>query len=162
MVVTEVSEKASKTLEDLLAAIDNIPSAAMNAPKTIGEWSVKDILTHILTWEEEAARAFETWKIGVNPVWSHIRDIDEFNAAGVKEKRKLSLTKAIDQLTQVHTGIIESIKSVPDTEFARRGGIPGWLVNLISDHVNEHIQRILEYKNSIELVSTPPESNAIE
>jgi uncharacterized damage-inducible protein DinB len=149
MIVTEVAQRASKVLEDLLAAIENIPAALLTAPKAIGEWSVKDVLGHIIAWEEEAANALATWKIGVEPDWNHIRDIDEFNASAVKEKRKQSSAKIIEQLKSVHTRIIENIKTVQDQEYAKRGGIPRWLVNLIIDHVDEHLQRIIEYKNTI-------------
>jgi hypothetical protein len=149
MVVTEVVEKANKALENLLSAVENLPIESQTAPKTIGEWSIRDIMAHIIAWEEEAARAFETWKIGVHPDWGHIKDIDEFNNGAVKVRRKQSLAKIIEQLQLIHGGVIENLKSVSDGEFSRRGGVPRWLVNLLIDHINEHTQKVILLKESL-------------
>jgi hypothetical protein len=150
MVVTEVVEKANKALENLLGAVESLPAETHSVPKAIGEWSIKDMLAHLIAWEEEAARAFEIWKIGVEADWSHIKDIDEFNAQSVKDRRKVSFSKVLEQLQLVHGGIIDNLKTVSDSEYSRRGGVPRWLANLIIDHLNEHTEKIIAYKSSLE------------
>jgi hypothetical protein len=159
MVVTEVVEKANKALENLLGALENLPAESQTVPKTIGEWSIRDLLAHLIAWEEEAAKAFEIWKIGVEPDWGHIKDIDDFNARAIKDRRKLSYAKTVEQLQIVHGGVIDNIKSVSDSEFARRGGVPRWLANLIIDHLNEHTERILSYKSGLESEVRAEQSN---
>lgn len=146
MVVTEVVEKANKALENLMSAVESLPAESHSVPKAIGEWSIKDMLAHLIAWEEEAAKAFEIWKIGVEPDWNHIKDIDEFNAQAVKERRKVAFPKIMEQMRLVHDGIIDKLKSVSDAEFSKRGGVPRWLVNLIIDHLEEHTEKIIAYK----------------
>jgi hypothetical protein len=150
MLFTEVIEKANKALNDLMAAIEGIPNKEITTPNSIGEWSVKDTIAHIIVWEEEAAKAFETWKLGIEPDWLHIRDLDEFNNTTVKERRRLSFSKVKEQLQMVHHGIIENIKSVPEDEYLSRGGVPKWLITLMTFHIEEHIEKIIAYKNSLE------------
>lgn len=150
MVVTEVVEKANKALVNLLAAVESLPAESHSVPKAIGDWSIKDLLAHLIAWEEEAARAFEIWKIGVNPDWSHIKDIDEFNAQAVKDRRKVAFPKIVEQLQLVHGGLIDNLKSVSDSEFSKRGGVPRWLANLLIDHLDEHAEKVIAFKGEFE------------
>jgi hypothetical protein len=150
MAITEVVEKANKSITELFKVIDDMAPQDLAASKTIGNWSVKDVLNHLTIWEEEAAKAFEIWKVGIEPDWSHISDLDKFNDTTVKERRKNNLTKIKSQLQLIHNGVIENIKSVSDEEYAKRGGAPKWLANLITDHVAEHTARIIEYKKTLE------------
>jgi len=157
MLVTEVVEKANGSLDALMDMVEGLPVAIVAAPKTIGEWSIKDVLAHLIGWGEEAARAFETWKVGVEPDWSHISDIDDFNNSSVKGRRRQSLAKVSDQLRLIHNGIIDHIKTVPESEFKRRGGIPKWLITLMITHVDEHQRRIEIFKRTLETESAPIE-----
>jgi len=152
MLLTELVERANKSLDNLLQTIENIPPGNMAIPESIGKWSVKDVLNHIIIWEEEAAKAFEIWKIGIEPDWLHITDLDEFNNSTVEKRRKIPLSKIMEQLQLVHNGVIENIKSVADSEYNSRGGIPGWLKTLITTHINEHTNRIEIFKCSLQEV----------
>jgi hypothetical protein len=150
MAVTDVLERATAALNRLISTVEDIPIDAMTSPKTIGEWSVKDVLAHITCWEEESAKAFQVWKIGIEPDWSHIGDLDEFNNSSVKERRKQSLGKIIEQLKTVHKGVMDKIKSVPEADMTRRGGIPKWLETQITEHIEEHIDKILAFKSTVQ------------
>ncbi len=148
MLVTEVVEKARKSLEKLQNAIEDIDPQTIAMPSTISKWSIKDVLNHITIWEEEAAKAFEIWKVGIEPDWSHIAELDEFNNKTVAARRKMPLAKIRSQLPMVHNGVLENIKSVPDEEYIKRGGVPRWLIILITTHVDGHTKRILEFKGT--------------
>ncbi|MCP4583265.1 MAG: ClbS/DfsB family four-helix bundle protein [candidate division Zixibacteria bacterium] len=150
MHVTEVVERANKSFNKLIETIESISSQEQAAPKAIGQWSVKDILNHITIWEEEAAKAFEIWKVGIEPDWSHIADLDIFNDETVKQRRKMPLAKIKDQLQLIHNGVIENLKSVPDEVFIKRGGVPKWLITLLTSHIEEHAVKIMDYIKSLE------------
>jgi hypothetical protein len=149
MLLTELVEKANESLSLLIQSTEGLYQGDMVIPNSIGKWSIKDVINHITAWEEEAAKAFEIWKVGIEPDWNHINDLDEFNNANVKQRRKISLSKVIDQLQMVHNGVIENIKSVSDDEYINRGGMPKWLVTLLTSHLNEHTQKINAYKSNL-------------
>jgi hypothetical protein len=151
MKVTEVIEKASKSFGNLQKTIGDLDSQVMAIPETLGLWSVKDVLNHLTIWEEEAANAFEIWKVGIEPDWSHIEDLDRFNNETVAERRKIALSKVRGQLEVMHRGVLENIKSVPNEEYAKRGGVPRWLIILITQHIDEHTARINEFKQTLEM-----------
>jgi hypothetical protein len=157
MAVTEVLEKANAALNSLLAVVEDMPADSLTSPKTIGEWSVKDVLAHITVWEEETAKAFVIWKIGVEPDWGHIKDLDEFNNSTVKDRRKQTLPKIIEQLKLAHNGVMDNVKSMSDADIKKRGGVPKWLVTQITMHINEHTERIIAYKSTFQPKTEPAE-----
>src|SRR5688572_29093454 len=41
----------------MLDAVEVVPEAALMQPGAVGEWSVRDVMAHISTWEREFLRA---------------------------------------------------------------------------------------------------------
>ena len=150
MLVTEAIERANRSLDYLFQALEGIDPQEMALPNTIGLWSIKDVLNHLIVWEEEAAQAFEIWKVGIEPDWSHIVDLDKFNNETVGKRRGIPLSKIKNQLNLIHHGIIENLKSVPEDEFGKRGGIPKWLITLLTVHIDGHSERIRQYKEALQ------------
>ena len=93
-----------------------------------GAWSVRDILAHVTTWEEEALTHLPLILNGGRPPRYSQRygGIDAFNALMTEKKGGLSLSEVREQLTATHRRVIELIRSVPehhligDTRFRRR------------------------------------------
>ncbi len=40
-----------------LATFEGLPNAMLLESDTVGEWSIRDVIAHITTWEEEALKA---------------------------------------------------------------------------------------------------------
>jgi hypothetical protein len=93
-----------------------------------GAWSVRDILAHVTTWEEEALKHLPLILTGGTPPRYSVAygGIDAFNARTMEERRNLSLSEVREQQAATHSRLIELIRSVPehhligDTRFRRR------------------------------------------
>jgi len=93
-----------------------------------GTWSVRDILAHVTTWEEEALRHLPLILKGHTPPRYSVQygGIDAFNARMTEEKRSLSLAEVREQLSATHSRLVEFIQNAPDgqltgdTRFRRR------------------------------------------
>jgi len=93
-----------------------------------GTWSIRDILAHVTTWEEEALKHLPLiLKGGTPPRYSvQYGGLDAFNARTTEQKRSLSLSEVREQLAATHGRLVEFIQSVPehqligDTRFRRR------------------------------------------
>jgi hypothetical protein len=85
-----------------------------------GDWSVRDILAHVTTWEEEALKHLPLiLRGGAPPRYSVVYGgIDAFNARTTEEKRSLSLSEVREQLAATHGRLLELIRSVPEHELA--------------------------------------------
>ena len=85
-------------------------------PGVTGAWSVRDILAHVTTWEEEALEHLPLiLKRGTPPQYSvRYGGIDAFNALMTEQKRSLSLSDVRAQLATTHGRLIDFIESAPD------------------------------------------------
>jgi hypothetical protein len=97
-------------------------------PATIGEgdWSAKDLIGHVATWEELAVQTLEEFRGGVMP-WVERPEgpfsapatgkVDAFNARTTEEKRAMPLPKVLDDAHSVHGELIGSIRGMTDHEW---------------------------------------------
>lgn len=88
---------------------------------TGGEWSIKDLVGHITTWEEVALEALADWKQGKTlrflSMVSTREDLDRFNDAEVVKKRSLSWEEIDSASAELNTRLIEEIENLVDAEW---------------------------------------------
>jgi hypothetical protein len=97
-------------------------------PGVTGAWSVRDIIAHVTTWEEEALKHLPVVLEGKRPPrYSVIHGgIDTFNAKTTEQKKSLSLPEVFRSQEDIHRRLIELVEAVPedqlggDTRFRRR------------------------------------------
>ena len=83
-------------------------------------WSVKDILAHVTTWEEEALKYLPLILTGGRPPrYIQYGGIDAFNAQMTEQKRDLALSDVLAQLDETHRRLLDYIRSVPEEHFTR-------------------------------------------
>jgi DinB superfamily len=83
-----------------------------------GDWSVKDILAHVTTWEGEALKHLPLILAGGRPPrYVRYGGIDAFNAKMTREKRGLSLTEVLRQLHDTHGRLVRLVRRTPDAQF---------------------------------------------
>jgi hypothetical protein len=90
-------------------------------PGVTGDWSVKDILAHVTTWEEEALKHLPHILEGKRPPRYSVLygGIDAFNALKVEENRRRSLAEVLTRLNGVHRELVAYIQSAPEVEIAQ-------------------------------------------
>ncbi|HEX8098947.1 MAG TPA: DinB family protein [Actinomycetota bacterium] len=115
--------------------LDGIPEAELVRLGTIGggEWSAKDLIGHIATWEELAVRTLEEWRRGEKP-WVEHDDgpfgdsgqdgIDAFNAQNIDKKRPLSLRDVQNEADAIHDRLIDAIDGLPDEAWRAKATYP--------------------------------------
>jgi hypothetical protein len=103
------------------ASYAGLSDAEMAEPGIVDDWSVKDILAHVTTWEEEALRHLPQILEGGRPprYSTAYGGIDAFNARMSARKRALSLADVRQQLDDTHCRLIAFIQSVPEEQFTR-------------------------------------------
>jgi len=109
-------ESAYATFEESFAGL---PEAALIEPGVAGDWSVKDVLAHVSTWEEEALEHLPVIVAGGTPPrYAASGGIDAFNARMAERKRDLSLGEVRRLLETSHRRLIAYVRSVPEDQFA--------------------------------------------
>jgi hypothetical protein len=103
------------------ASYAGLPDAQLMEPGVADDWSVKDILAHVTTWEEEALKHLPLIIAGGRPprYAAAYGGIDAFNARMTERKRGLSLADVRRQLDETHLRLIAFIESAPAGQFTR-------------------------------------------
>jgi hypothetical protein len=86
----------------------------------VGDWSVKDILAHVTTWEEEALKYLPLIIEGGKPPKYSVLygGLDAFNEQKSAQKRGLSLAEVLKQLDETHERLLYYVQRVPEEQFA--------------------------------------------
>jgi hypothetical protein len=87
-------------------------------PGVIGAWSVRDILAHVSTWEEEALKHLPLILEGGRPPRYSVTygGIDAFNARMTDQKRGLSLADVRRQLDDIHNRLTDFVQRAPEDQ----------------------------------------------
>jgi len=102
----------------LKASYTGLSDAQLLEPGVMGDWSVKEILAHVTTWEEEALKYLPLIINGQKPPrYVRYGGIDGFNAQMAEQKRSLALAEVLSQLDETHRRLISYIQSVPEEQF---------------------------------------------
>jgi hypothetical protein len=105
--------------DELGASYAGLSEAELTEPGVMGVWSVKDILGHVATWEEEALKHLPTILAGGRPPrYVALGGIDAFNAQMQEQQHGLRLSDALQQLDNTHRRLIRFIQNVPEAELA--------------------------------------------
>ncbi len=106
---------------DFLSSYAGLRDAQMLEPGVSGTWSVRDIIAHVTTWEEEALAQLPVILAGRRPPRYSVTygGINAFNALMTERKRGYSPAEILRQRDEVHGRLVRYVLSVRDEEFTR-------------------------------------------
>jgi hypothetical protein len=140
-------EKAWATITESYAGLSN---AQLMEPGVMGEWSVKDILAHVTTWEEEALKYLPLILSGGRPPrYIQFGGIDAFNAQMVEQKRDTALSDVLRQLDETHRQLLDYLQSVPEEHFTRETRFRHRLRLDTYSHYPLHARAIREWRERL-------------
>jgi hypothetical protein len=143
-------EKAWLQFKDSYAGL---PEAKLTEPGVVGQWSVKDILAHVTSWEQEALKYLPLILDGGRPPRYSVTygGIDAFNAQVREEKRGLSLSRVLREMDETHRRVIDYVQNAPDEQFTRETRFRRRLRLDTYSHYPEHTRMIQEWRERSEL-----------
>jgi hypothetical protein len=141
-----------KQLEKAWAAFKEsyhgLSDSQLTQPGVTDTWSVKDILAHVTTWEEEALKYLPLILTGGRPPrYIQYGGIDAFNAQTTEQKRDLALSDVLAQLDETHYRLLNYIRSVPEEHFTRETRFRHRLRLDTYSHYPIHAKAIREWRD---------------
>jgi hypothetical protein len=117
----ELLQKVEAAWAAFQASYAGLDEAQLTEPGVTGEWSIKEILAHVTTWEQEALKSLPViLKGGRLPRYSVLYGgIDAFNAQTTEQKRKLSLAVVLAEMEETHRQLLAMIQNAPEEVLAR-------------------------------------------
>jgi DinB superfamily len=97
-----------------------LPDAELLTPGVTGAWSVRDIIAHVTTWEEEALKHLPLILQGGRPPRYSFQygGIDAFNARMTEAKRGLSLDEVRAQAAAIHARLVAFVEGAPEHQLS--------------------------------------------
>ncbi|HRE47787.1 MAG TPA: ClbS/DfsB family four-helix bundle protein [Aggregatilineales bacterium] len=137
-----------------LIGLEGLSDDALLRPGACGLWSVKDVLTHLTSWESELVTALAKLDPKNAPNIVRIEDIDEWNQDQYAANAAIPLALAREDFEGVHKHLIKMIEGLDEVtltdprRFRWMEGEP--LTYLILDtavwHEKEHLDDIRAWR----------------
>jgi len=131
-----------------LALVARLPEREIRRPHTQDRWSVKDVLVHLLSCDEETLRRLRLIARGRGDriQWfESMAHADRFNAGAVGRGRRLGLRSVLSRLARVRAALIDALERLPVEVLADPShGYPvvGWLPAPGWSHEQDHAREI--------------------
>jgi hypothetical protein len=162
--------QALRVLEDdheqVRELVERLGSDDLARPATIGggDWSAKDLLGHLTSWEEHALEALAAWRRGEPaPIQRALRilGLNGVNANAVAADRERSADTVRNRFDDIHRRLMAEVRSLPQatwdsppTTRSRRslgyvvGGIVGGPAGPFA-HASAHLAHLRAYVESV-------------
>jgi hypothetical protein len=104
------------TRRSTLALVSRLPESELLRPRTVDQWSVKDVLGHLMSCDEETARRFRLIARGRGDriFWfESMADAHRFNARTVAGARRLGLPALLRRMARAHDDVVSRLEGLP-------------------------------------------------
>jgi len=115
----QLLKRLGRAWRDFEESYAGLSTEQLVEPGVTGKWSVRDILAHVTTWEEEALKHLPAVLKGQKPPTyvATYGGIDAFNARMTERKSALSLAEVFQEMCRVHDRLVGFLDRVPEDEF---------------------------------------------
>ncbi len=142
----------------LLAALDGLGEKGLTDVAVVNGWTVRDVLAHILAWEEVALQRLDLIKSGQASQiqWFPAEAVDAQNARFHAAGRSLPLSDVLGRLAETLALIKERVQSMSDEQLNVEDTIDRrvWLPHSTYLHKEEHAAQIVQWRRELETTET--------
>ena len=155
MDIDELLEKMESSRVRLLELLEQLPEYAYRQPGAMGDWTVTDVLAHLVAWESELITCLMKLDQGKKPkrMLAAIADVDGYNERTYLENRDRDLDRIFDDLQSVRVQLEEwlprfSTRDLTDEKrYKWSDGIALWQIIEANTfgHEAEHLPELESY-----------------
>ncbi|MBM4424741.1 MAG: ClbS/DfsB family four-helix bundle protein [Chloroflexi bacterium] len=154
---SELLSSLEASRKNLLAALDGLSDDELTRPGAAGDWSVKDLLSHLTAWEAEmVAMLAREVRQGKKPKHADITGakIQELNSQWHAEYKDRPLQRVRADFSDVRKQILRQVSALSDNDFADPNRYPwlkgrsfaDWIRTYTSEHEAEHAEQIAHWR----------------
>ncbi len=133
-----------------LALLKRLPEDEILRPQSQGDWSIKDVLTHIAAWEEEGTERLKLIARGQGHrmvFYETMADADRYNARVVAGARATPLAGVLRRLARARERLVAALRRLPPRSLndpAHELPVVIWLREFAWTHERAHRREIRE------------------
>ncbi len=144
----------------VIRAVENLNEAVWDIPGACGEWSVKDIVAHLASYEHVMVDVLQMLlekREQPTPYVLHwLNQPAEFNAAEVKARRYQTAQQIEDEYQDTQVQATSLLKQLPEETILQKGTMPWYkpeccladFITLMAQHIQEHCSQIALFRQS--------------
>jgi hypothetical protein len=158
MNINEILNKLETERERFLDAIEGLSDEDLQRPGVTGEWSIKDIMSHISRWEAELVKLLWQARQGQKPTSMHFTqvEVDATNLDWFKESQFRPLRSVLDDFHAVRNQTILRVEAFSDADlrdpdrykWAKKQPLAEWIASDSFEHEAEHREQILAWRKA--------------
>jgi hypothetical protein len=134
-----------------LQSFADLPDSTLLESGAVGWWSIRDVLAHIATWDEEALKNLPLILDNKPlPRYARYGGIDAFNAREQEQKQGLSLEQVRQELAATHERLISFLKGCPESAYVTGSRFLHRLRLDTYSHYQEHASQITRWRGERE------------
>ena len=153
---SELLSSLDSSRKQLLAAIKGLSAEEMTTPGVMGDWSVKDLLSHLTAWEAELVTMLAQARQGKKPPFADVSSsqTDALNAQWHNETKDRPLERVLIDFHGVRKHTMKQVEAFNDKElndpklYKWLGDSPlwKWIANETFEHEAEHTEQIIQWR----------------
>jgi uncharacterized damage-inducible protein DinB len=146
--MTNLFESLSQERAALLDAIKGLPNDLLDQKGVVGEWSIKNVLAHLVAWERAVTEFLpERIASGTRPaIFAVIGDDDDgWNAQQVALREHLTPQLQLDEFERTRQALLQVLRNAGEETLNREhpwkewdGTVAAYVLDSIGGHESEH------------------------
>ena len=111
-------DKVEKEWREFRDSYVGLSTPELLKPGVIGNWSIKDVIGHVTTWEEETLKHLPHILEGERPPRYSVMygGIDAFNAQTTAGKKDLPVAEMLRKQEEIHARLLNLIQKIPEEQ----------------------------------------------
>jgi hypothetical protein len=153
--------RITATRRSTLAFLPQLSEREILQPRTQDRWSVKDVLAHLMTCDEETVRRFRLIARGrADRIhwFNDMADADRFNARSVARARRLALPALLRRMERAHADLINWLERLPVDSLrdpSHQYPVVDWLPAPGWTHEQDHLSEIRAWWRTVRTGQRP-------
>ena len=139
-----VLDKIEDAWRDFNAAVALVPSQRIDGAGVVEEWSAKDLIGHVATWDKELIRIVGGFLDRRDGDIGRCMDVDAFNKRTVLNNKAHPLIDLLTDLETTHGTMVKLVETLPQEDFELQE--VQWRIQIDThEHYREHTQHISDW-----------------
>ncbi len=143
----------------VIQVLDDLPELQWDVPGVCGEWSVKDIIAHLASYEHVILDVLNTFS-GKEPtpyVLRFISQTQQFDDSEVEERKYATAQQVIDEYQDIQVQTTSLLEQIAPETVQQTGTMP-WcqkdlsladFINRMYEHIREHCEQIAHFRDKV-------------
>jgi hypothetical protein len=142
----ELLSRLQESRNELASAIRGLPEDKMTVPLA-GEWSAKDLMGHIASWDELSLSDLRRIARGRIPCLAAFReaDVDDWNAFLMRPRKLFPLPQIQAEFEEARAEMMAALKDLPEKLMAQ-GTMVRNIVAVMANHEKDHARQLREWR----------------